>query len=319
MIDMQSALSSFLQTKKKVYPCHVNRISGLDDPCERRLFYKRSAWDKSEPISDGLQGVFETGSVLEPVIERIISEVGQISRPQFRIVGTQSSTKDKLFDQYNISGTIDGFLQTKDGDKWSTVAVIDIKTSSPNVYPQLNSYDDLVRYPWTRKYRGQLMLYSLAHNIDKCAILFVNKGNLYDMKLIMFDLDMGYAEKLLQKAGRINQAIQLNVAPDKINDPDECPRCEFCSYCMPEYTAGEGVEMSDNADLLGAFEQLEELAETKKEIIKLERLRDSLLVKGHNTVCGKWLVTWTKSIQKRKATEAKEIEVWRKKIVSGNK
>ena len=75
-IDISTGLQAVLKSKKKTFPQHVNRISQLDDPCLRRLYYARHDWDKATETDDGLQGIFETGNVLEPIIERIASEYG---------------------------------------------------------------------------------------------------------------------------------------------------------------------------------------------------------------------------------------------------
>jgi hypothetical protein len=219
--DIEAGLSWVLAKKKHTSPCHVNRISSLDDPCERRLFYRRAAWDKAEPTSDGLQGIFETGNKLEPVIESIVIDAGLASDPPWRIVGAQTPTNDEFLRTYNIAGTIDGFLQVEENvmiggaetRRFVAKGVVDIKTSSGNIYPRLNNYGDLGQYPWTRAYRGQLMLYAFAHNMDDCYILFVNKQNLYDMKFVHFPVDYDYVERLIQKAKRTNAAVANNEPP----------------------------------------------------------------------------------------------------------
>lgn len=315
-IDIQTGLSAVLESKKTTYPCHVNRISSMDDPCVRRLYYARTAWDKAEPTENSLQGIFETGNLLEPVIERIVSEVGGASTPAWRIVGSQITTNDMLLKQYQISGTIDGFLQvmTEHGT-WDTLGVIDIKTMSANIFNTINNYSSLLKYPWTRKYRGQLMLYSLAHNLETCFTLLVNKNNLYDMKLIEFPLDMDYCEGLLKKAAAVNQAIQDETPPVKLNDSDECPRCKFASFCCPDFTTGKEMQISDNGELEAIMNRLEELDPLASEYAELEKQRDALLIKGQDVVCGKWLVTWKKTVTEYKSKTAYTLEGWRKKIV----
>ena len=338
---VQSGVSKILQPLKKNWPCHVNRISSLADDCERRLFYNRSAWNKQPEIDDGLQGIFETGNKLEPLIGRIISEAGEAADPPFRIVGQQSQTKDKLFEKYQISGSIDGFLQLKEmtccreckgkqvnteGEEcevcegtgqvryWHTQGVVDIKTSTPMVFRSLHDITSLNKYAYSRKYKGQLMLYSLAHNLDKCYIVFVNKANLYDLKVIEFDLDMEYAEKLLQKAQRINDSIEMDEPPEKINDPDVCPRCPFVSFCLPDYKSKEGFEVSDNDELMAVLDRLDELTQVAEELSELKKQRDALLVKGTELSVGNWLVTWKRIDGYRKPSEGKHYTQWRKKI-----
>jgi len=323
-IDIQSGIRAVLHRKKKVFQQHVNRISGMDDPCLRSLYYARHDWDKASAIDDGLQGIFETGNVLEPVIERIVSEVGLESTPQWRIVGTQTSTNDNLLKEYQISGTIDGFLQIKDPERikdnnsgWVTLGVVDIKTMSPNIYPRINDFESLGRFPWTRRYRGQLMLYALAHNLEMCYLLLDNKQNLFEMKLISFPVDMAYCDNLLEKAKIVNEAIETETPPVGISDPDTCPKCKFFSFCCPDIVTGKDLQVIDNDELAAVLDRMAELEPVEKEYCELEKQRDALLIKGQDVACGNWLVIWKKIIKNFGASPAKEAftrEEWRKSI-----
>jgi CRISPR/Cas system-associated exonuclease Cas4 (RecB family) len=315
MIKIEEALHNHLETKRKVFPQHTNRISQLDDPCARRLFYQRTAWDKATPKDDNFVGVLETGNELESVIGRVISQIGESAEPKFRIIGQQTTTNDDLLKKYQISGSIDGFLQIQDADKWQTLGVVDIKTANPTIYQSLSDFQSLAKYSWTKRYRGQLMLYALAHNLEKCFLLFVNKSNLYQMKLIEFDLDYAYAESLIQKADYVNKAIETNEPPDKLNSPDECPKCPFASICNPEYSTGGNLQISDDVELEGILRRLKDLELVAEEIADLEKIRDNILVKGQDLACGPFMILWKKVIKQMKDAEAKSIEYWQKKIV----
>ncbi len=317
LIDLDAGLAAILERRMTQYPQHTNRISQLDDPCLRRLYYHRHDWQVQAPPDKGLAGIFATGNILEPVIERICSEIGAASTPPWRIVGSQTATKDRLLERYTISGTVDGFLQVQVDSHWETVGVVDIKTCSPNIYPRLIDFGSLVRYPWTRKWRGQLMLYALANNLGRCYLMLVNKTNLYDLRLIEFPLDLDYAEGLLQKAETINKAVAAGEPPAGVNDPDECPRCPFSSFCAPAVGTGGNLQVVVNDELEAVLERLDELAPATKEAKELERTRDSLLVKGQDVAVGRFLVTWKQGVVRRTAQPASEGVQWRKKIVVG--
>jgi len=302
MLDIQPGLDAYLEGKRKLYPQHVNRVSSLDDPCLRRLYYRRAAWDKAAPHPTSLLGVFETGTVLEPVIERIVSEVGMASNPPWRIVGSQMPTNDAFLQKYEISGSIDGFLQIYTSGvndittlSWKTLGVVDIKTMSGNIYPRLNTYEDLAFYPWTRAYRGQLMTYAFAHNLEDCFILAVNKQNLYEMKLIHFPIDMAYLEGLLQKAATVNAAIEAGEPPDGANDHSACDRCQWLSYCLPDLEPTPGLKFVDNAELEDVLDRMAELEGEMEDYKRLEKRRDEMLTKGQDMSIGRWLITWKQS------------------------
>jgi CRISPR/Cas system-associated exonuclease Cas4 (RecB family) len=275
----------------------------------------RTAWDKTAERDDQFQGILETGTDLEPLISRIVSKAGEVGEPPFRIVGTQMPTKDNLLDRHKISGTIDGFWQVRSNGEWKTEGVVDVKTSNPNIFRNLVDYTSLANYSWTRKYRGQLMLYALAHNLEKCVILFVNKSNLYEMKIIEFDVDFAYCERLIQKADEVNLAVECEEAPDKLNSPDECPRCAFAHICLPDYTPGGNMKMVNDEELIGVLDRLRELEDEKKEIKQLEKQRDVILVKGQDVIAGQHVITWKEIHGNKKPSPGGPYSRWRKKIV----
>jgi len=316
--NIQSGIDTVLSAKDKRYPCHVNRISQLDDPCLRRLYYYRHDWDKAKPTELSLQGIYETGNILEPVISRIISETGEATSPKWRIVGTQTTTNDSLLKEHQISGTIDGFLQIRnEGEQWQTIGVVDIKTVNPNIYQTLTDYQSLGRYFWTKKWRGQLMLYSLAHNLGRCFLLLVNKTNLYDMRLLDFEVDMAYCDELLAKAKAVNKAIKTDTPPPQINNANECQRCSFFAFCSPNLKSTGDLKMIENNELAVILDRLSELETAADEYADLEKQRDALLSKGQDVICGNWMVMWKKSIKHYKeqlAKAAHDQESWSKTI-----
>ncbi|HOM62181.1 MAG TPA: hypothetical protein PLP49_12190 [Anaerohalosphaeraceae bacterium] len=318
-IDIEKGTHEYLQRQKKNLPLYVNRISALDDPCLRRLYYMRAAWDKAAETSDYIQGIFETGKKLESVILQMVAEIGPLSDPPWRIIGTSMPTRDNLLEDYQIRGTVDGFLQIQKDGEWETVGVIDIKTMDPHVWQQVKTYEDLDRYSWTRKYRGQLMLYSLAYNFERCFLLAVNKNNLSQTSLIQFPVDMEYCDRLLAKASNVNEHVARGVPPEGINDPDECPKCRFFSYCCPTFSTGGNLEICDDEELESILNRIEELEPAAEEYDELKKQLDAKLVKGKDIICGKWMVLW-KPIEKHfKPQPAKDgftRTEWRKSILN---
>jgi hypothetical protein len=325
-INIQTAIDDYLRGKVRSFPCHVNRISSMGEKCLRRLYYERTAWDKKAPVSPRLQAIFETGNVLEPVIERAISEIGHAAKPAFRIVGAQTTTKNDLFDKYQIAGTIDGFLQVEDIEKakaentkdtWFTVGVVDIKTMSPNIFPGINSMADLEKHEWTAKYKGQVMLYSRAHGYSKCFLLLVNKTALYEMKLIEFDVDMDYTNALLEKADPVNKAIKKGKPPEGINEADVCTECPFYAFCAPPIQFGTELTVEDREDLIASLDAMKEYELMHKQYEANERVRDKILenFKGINLLCGPYMITWSKGKRHYKAVEEHDTITWSKKIL----
>jgi len=317
---IRGAAAEYLkQTQRQSSGYPTNRCSMLGDPCLRRLFYYRTQWDKLPSTPPSLLGIFATGTRIEPIAISTLNAIGETTNPAFRIVGTQTGIKDNLFSKYNISGTCDGFLQVKDDSAWTTQAVIDIKTANPNIFQNLNDIKSLEKYTWTRKYIPQLTLYALAYDLPRWAIIFVNKNNLFDFKIIEAELDYELAESLLNKAKAVNQAVETNTPPEKLNVKSECMNCPFNPICSPELSGGD-TKIIDNDELYGLLNRRKELLPVAKEFEEVESAINEWLNnntnKGDNLIIGEFAIEWQRIIINHKAKEAYTSEQWRKKIIS---
>jgi CRISPR/Cas system-associated exonuclease Cas4 (RecB family) len=319
-IDIDSGIKNYLGSQKRSNKTHVNRISALGDPCLRRLYYMRAEWDKAKNPEQGLAGIFATGSELEPIIQRIVSQVGMSSTPRWRLIKAQSETRSELLESHQISGTIDGVLEVeKSPNEWTKAGVVDIKTMSPNIYPQIDKFEDLQKYPWTAKYPGQLMLYAKAEKEPTCHILAINKTNLFDMKFISFPVDEAYVSTLLEKADKVNQAVTTKTAPDGVNDIDECGKCPWYSFCCPSLTTGEELTIDDSEELAGILDAMASIEAMVKQYEGLKKERDALLkpYEGKPLLCANWMIQWKKIA--RKGYVVQDGEYWNKKIIRTDK
>lgn len=308
---LQASIADTLEKKKRIYPQHTNRISSLGEKCLRKLAYMRLAWDKQKPIDNGLQGIFETGNQLEPVIEDIVANLGRRSNPPFRIVGKQSATRDLFLEKYNITGTIDGVIEIIERDERpQRYAVVDIKTCSPFVFKTIHTKKDLEKFPWTKKYIAQLTLYALAENLERCVILFVNKTNLFDMRMIEFDLDMEYAESLIQKAEAVNAAVTAyqesksdSTLPDRIADVEACTQCQYQHVCNPPLESTGNMITSADEELLGLLHRRKEVIDASKEYDQIQKTLKAKLVAGQDLIAGPNIILWTKVHRKSYTVE----------------
>ncbi len=320
MINLAPAIAKVMATKKRAYPCHVNRISSMGHPCERYLYHCRVDWDKAKTIPDSLQGVFMQGHTLEPILVAHFNlELGPACDPPLRIVGQQVTTADSLLAEYEISGSIDGFLQRRESrgsddngatyTKWETFAVVDIKTAGQNPYRGYFDLQSLYTHTWSTGYIAQLMLYSFAHNLDKCVLFFVDKSNIYaNWKCVEFDVDLGYVEELLQKAGRVNEAVKAKMPPlDRINRPDYCKECRFAHICMPDLHIGTETKIITSPDVIGAVKEHMRLKPLKSQAVAAEKRMKETLVAGQNAVAGDYMLEWSR-------VKSKKGDYWKLKI-----
>ncbi len=317
----QGAHTALVKSRKAITGFPTNRCSMLGDVCERRLFYWRTEWDKATSDKDSMLGIFATGNILEPVAEDNLKKIGNETEPKFRIIGKQMPTKDNLFEKYNISGTIDGILQIQNANNdWENWGVVDIKTSNPNIFAQIKDINSIKKYGYMRSYIPQLTLYSLAHNLNNCALIFINKANLWDFKVISWQLDYQLAESLLQKADRINKAVADKKPPPKINSQTECANCPFFHICMPDLIADKDkIKIINNDDdLYGLLARREQLspAHTEYEEVceELDHYLKQNFTLGQNIICAEYCIEWKQVEVNYKAKEAYTQTQWRKTI-----
>jgi len=281
MVDIIKQIDAYKASKLKIYPCHSNRASALGDECERKLTYMRTSWDKQLMPDTDLQYIFDEGNNQEKMLMNDLRESGiEITEQQ----------RPFNWPEYQISGMIDGNISNETG-KYP----LEIKSMSPYIWQSINSAEDLKKYPWTKKYVAQMVLYLLMGNCEMGIFLFKNKstGKIKQLNINLHDyLDLG--ESLLQRAKRINEHIKIGTYPDKINVFKACSDCPFRHLCLPEILSNGGIEFIDNAELEKNLTHREKLQEEAKEYKNLdEQIKEELkrYMQDKTIIsCGKWTI-----------------------------
>jgi len=324
--DFDTDRLEFLKGKAEVYPHRSNWASQLGDACLRRLVYYRTEWDKQSPPPPFLQGIFETGKILEEIITRNINDIGQAAKPKFKLIETAQPLKDEFLEQYQIGGRPDRFLLVRGsngdgtlGPKRDTVlGPAEIKTMSSLQYKKIISIEAMRESRWHKRYIDQLSIYTFGTSFDCGFFILVNKSNLYDYRVLPLPLDIGLIDELSGRAFEINEHVEAKSLPDKINDPDYCLDCAFAHICCPDYKSGGNFKaMDDPADLVAILEDLEKGKDAAKEYKSLERARDKILepMKGQDALVGPFLIRWSKIEAVKKPSPGGPYSYFRKRIV----
>lgn len=252
MIDIVKQLEEYKRSKQKIYPCHSNRASALGDECERRLVYMRVAWEQQLMPDVSLQYIFDEGNIQERALFDDLNAAGIVLIEQQRPFS---------WPEYQISGMIDARIKDN-----GSIYPLEAKSMSPFIWDNINSIQDLDKYPWTKKYIAQMVLYLLMSNCEIGMFILKNKstGKIKQLNVNLSDyLELG--ESLLQRAKRINDHIQAKTLPDKINDFKTCSECAFRHICLPEILAKGGIEFIDSEKLEKLLNRREELQSLSKE------------------------------------------------------
>lgn len=315
-VSIPQAVRELKEKSIQVQPVHSNRCHEIGDDCERRLVYRRTNWQDALKPPVELQFIFDEGAIQEREVRRTLEDAG------FVLNGDGSSYSWK---EYQISGSIDGKII---GDRHGIFPVAipyDAKSMSPYVYEQINSKEDFKKYPWTRKYTSQLVMYMLLMGAEAGVFVLKNKSS-GQLKVIPIELDLELGEELLQRAERINKHVVEGTFPERIEYSDDvCGKCQFVHLCNPDVDY-KGVHFENDEEALLKIDRMKELEESakeyeslKKEIVDGYKTRmtdkngEKFVVGGKYAITGKWI---TKEMPPK---EASIQEYWMTKIIPVDK
>jgi CRISPR/Cas system-associated exonuclease Cas4 (RecB family) len=275
------------------------RASGIDDPCNRRLYYYITAGELANEITPDLVAIFEEGKEQEPGVRRYLSELGfEIKKAGF----TES------WDQYNIRGSVDGTLE-HNGQKY----IVEIKTVSEFAWDKVKSADDM-KEGYFRKWFGQMQVYLLLFGYEK-GVFILKRKQAKQIRVIEVDLDYDYAEKLLKKAEAVNLAIKTATPPDFIKNPVECKKCPFYgTVCQPPMDFGDAIVNIDDEEVAAKLSLRETLKPYASEYDHLDKELKERFREIPDAICGEFHVTSKKGVRTYKAAEARTVETWTTKI-----
>lgn len=271
--NIVSAVEAHVEKQTKVYPCHVNRASGIGHPCERKLVYDRLNWQEAIKPDVGLQLIFNEGNLQEQAVIRLLQDSG------FSVVESQRSF---TWDKYKITGHIDGMLRIEGEDY-----PLEVKSASPFAFDKINSLEDIraSKFHYMRRYYDQMQIYLLLSNKSLGVIIFKNKVS-GRLKAITISLDYEYAEKLIQKSERINALVEKKEYPERIEDRDVCQDCPYRHICLPDET-WEGAELVNDGELEALIARRQALSQSAADF---EEVNDQLKAQWKERKDGVYLV-----------------------------
>lgn len=277
------------------------RASGIDDPCNRRLYYYMTCGELANDVTTDLAAIFEEGKDQEPGVRRYLSELG------FEVLKAQST---ESWDHFNISGSVDGIIEYQ-GQRY----VAEIKTVSEGAWDKLHTSEDFLASKWYRKWYGQMQVYLLLFGLER-GLFILKRKQAKQVRVIEIGIEFEYADGLLKKASTVNQAIKDGVEPDFLHgNPAECKACPFFGkVCNPPLDFGEGTQNIEDTELSHKLARREELAAARSEYEKIDKEVKERVKDIPHAVCGDFEITGKAGVMKFKAQEAREVKTWKVSI-----
>ena len=311
MIDLKSRLEQHIAaTRGKPWKARGNYCSTLGHPCNRKLYNDRDHGDLALPYSIRTLMIFEEGNLHEPALLRQLGEAGVV------VVQQQCPFEDKSL---SIFGKIDAMVK----DNGAGLIPLEIKTCSPRAFDKFHSIDD-IREADKYYYRGwvtQMLLYLYLTEHESGLILLKNKatGEVRQIEVNLDDQGLQAVENALQRAKKINNAIDTGLQPEAIPyDRSLCGECGYRIECWGEEEKfGPGTKDIPEGELLTILDERATLEESRSRYEKLDKTAKDMIKAARverATIGGRWFCEVMQTIREVPARAAKQIVTVRVKI-----
>lgn len=294
--------------------------SNVNFDCGREMYLGITAWQKRPVLSVESQERMADGDVASAAAQQRLRDMG------YQVVETEGPMQPFR----NRAGKVvyTGRIDCKvvfDGHK----VPAEIKDPGEYVYEAIDTYADLDRFWWTRKWKGQILVYLLQNNEPSGVLILYCQGRM-KMVPIVLEEQLEDAETALALGESVVAAVAKGTPPPFAKDPTVCRKCwAFGIACNPPIEE-QGAAMLDADGEL--YEQLVIAAESEEAHRRYEaakKRRNEILkaivpaaafanAKPKDTffrgICGEFGIALTKRARKGyvvKDTEYQEAEVVR--------
>ncbi len=283
--NIVKAVTAVKEKKIVKYPTDVNRASSIGyfvpelEGCLRRGVYERTNWEDKEMHDVTSQFIFDEGNNQEQQVFRDLSEAGIVVINQaqtFTLYDPRNGNDKKVL----LRGSIDGKISIGNvAGHAEHVITCEVKSMNPNIFSQMNEFEDFRKKPWTLAYMAQIMAYMLGENEEVGIFILKDKSN-GTLKQIEVPLDYELGEAVMRTAEQINDHVDAGTLPEKIENVDKCRMCSFKKLCRPEVDWEVGPAIADDPILEQTIDQYMlpatiegSMEEIKKEAEKLYKTK----------------------------------------------
>lgn len=292
--NLQRSRMNRLFNKAKNYPARSNRATLVGHPCEAKLFFERTQWQKKKTPSAELQAIFDEGNRHEAaMMQDLQADCAELG---YRLVAQQQDFEDR---NLSIVGHIDCMIGVARPDapveKWMWVPT-EIKSLNPYTFTELNTAADFRDHPkaWITGYYGQMQSYLYLCGLEFGMFYLKNKSS-GETKFVPMWIDWDFCTAMIKRVENVNLFLGAGngEVPPRILKRKYCEDCPFNDHCLdaemqkaialPEYNQialhAALVGMEAHSEGAGIYEAFKKVA------------KDQVWAAPHEAfICGKWQI-----------------------------
>lgn len=258
--------------------------SNVNYDCQREMYHAIVNWDARPDPAPAVQELMRNGNVASKAARLLLEEMG------YTLIETEGPIEPFRNKAGRIvyTGRID-YILVLDGQK----IPLEAKDVDSFMFERLSTYEDLEHYRWTRKWRGQILLYLLQKNQPEGAVLLHSRGRLKLIPVILEER-LQDAERALQIGEEVEAAVRAKTPPPFTKDPTICRGCwAFGRVCNPPIEEQGAAVLEPDGEL---YEVLTVRAETEEAHRRYEAAdkRSKEIVKAakvERAICGEYAIT----------------------------
>lgn len=278
-------------TPRNPIASHVN----LD--CAREVYLSITNWqDRPDPEPEGAERMAD-GKLSAAAARRYLEDLGyEVTDVETPIEPFRDKDGRVVF-----TGQID-FCVVFDGRR----IPVEAKETSVFVFDAVDRFEDLDRFWWTRRYKGQILVYLLQRNAPEGIILLTCQGKLKPIPVVLEE-HLEDAEAALRLGETVQEAVKAGTPPPFAKDPTTCRTCwAFGRICQPPISEQgasliQSVEfeqlLKDRADAEAAHRRYEVLDKKVKETIRAMAV--------DRAICGDFAISVTEVAVKEYTVKAR--------------